>query len=287
MLGKKAAGYISSIISATKANEMLSRCEPNSILSASVIAATLDLPIQNNLGFAALVPYNESYKDEAGKWQKRAVAQFQMMWKGYVQLAMRTGQYQTMNVCEVYEGELIKFDRFSGMLTFDSNKKASDKIVGYTAYFKMVNGFEKTVYWTVEQIIAHAMKYSKSFENEKGQWKNNFDAMAKKTVLKNLLSKFGILSVDMQLQQAIMADQAAVTEEAEYSYVDNDGQPPLEVEITPELLLSMLNKHYDSMVALEIQDARRIIDKKEEVSYKKLYKVLMAYEKPETKTEVK
>lgn len=223
MLGKKAAGFISSIISATKSNPDLALCEPNSIISAAVIAATLDLPIQNNLGFAALVPYKKGDKSEA---------QFQMMWRGYVQLAMRTAQYQVMNASEVFEGELTYENRITGEYHFDPSKKSSDNIIGYVAYFRMINGFEKYFYWTVEQVTSHAKKYSQSFKSEKkwvvdkSRWTLDFDTMAKKTVLKLLLSKFGILSVDMQM--ALSADQAVIKDPGtiDVDYVDN---PPTEV----------------------------------------------------------
>lgn len=264
MLGKKAAGFISSIMSATKLTPALQRCKPETILSASVIAATLDLPIQNNLGFAALVPYGDE-------------ATFQMMWRGYVQLAMRTGQYKTMNVCEVYEGELIKYDRFTGEMVLDETKKSSDKIIGYTAFFKMVNGFEKRVYWTVQQIEAHGKKYSKSYAHSSGQWKLNFDAMAKKTVLKMLLSKFGILSVDMQLQQAIVADQSVPTEDGEFEYVDNTGNPGiLDPMPTADDLRELLELKRDSIKLDELKDANRIINDNEVDSFRKLQKFLQS-----------
>lgn len=219
IMGKKAASFISSIISATKANAELAACEPHSIISAAVIAATLDLPIQNNLGFAAIIPYKSH--------GQQSVAQFQMMWRGYVQLAMRTAQYKTINVSEVYEGEIEYQNRITGEYQFNVDKKISDKIIGYVAYFRMINGFEKCFYWTVEQVTNHAKRYSQTFRSEKAwvvaasRWTLDFDAMAKKTVLKLLLSKFGILSVDMQL--AISADQGTIKDPGtiDIEYKDN------------------------------------------------------------------
>ncbi len=226
MLGKKSAGFISSIISAVKTNPALAECDPNSVISAAVIAATLDLPIQNNLGFAAIVPYKENGV---------AVAQFQMMWRGYVQLAMRTAQYLTINVSEVYEGELISENRITGDYVFDTSKKTSDKITGYVAYFRMINGFEKYFYWTVARVTAHAKTYSQTFKSpkswvvEKSRWTLDFDSMAKKTVLKLLLGKFGILSVDMQI--ALTTDQGAIKdpETMDIEYVDN-SEPKADAE---------------------------------------------------------
>jgi recombination protein RecT len=211
ILGKKSAGFMSSIVSATKANAELAKCDPNTVISSAVIAATLDLPIQSNLGFAHIVPYNS---------KNGMQAQFQMGWKGYVQLALRTGQYKTINATEIYDGELVSYDRISGDVVLDQMKKKSEKIIGYVAYFKLLNGFEKHLYWTREQVEAHGKKYSKSFNSQYGRWQQDFDSMAIKTVLKLLLSKYGILSVDMQ--NAITADQAVVNdaETMDVTYVD-------------------------------------------------------------------
>lgn len=225
MLGKRAAGFISSIISATKANAELQNCSPDSVISAAVIAATLNLPIQNNLGFAALIPYKDG---------EASVAQFQMMWRGYVQLAMRTAQYLTINVSEVYEGELISENRITGVYVFDTSKKKSEKILGYVAYFKMINGFEKYFYWTVERITKHAKTYSQTFRSKKewvvknSRWTIDFDAMAKKTVLKLLLNRFGILSVDLEM--ALLTDQAAIkdADTIDIDYVDNKEDEPVD-----------------------------------------------------------
>ncbi len=235
IMGKKAAGFISSVISATKANPKLLQCEPGTVISSAVIAATLDLPIQPSLGFAAIVPYNTEVEG-----QSKSVAQFQMMYRGYIQLGMRTGQYKTMNVCEVYEGELVSENRFTGEYIFDATKKSSDKVIGYAAYFKMINGFEKCVYWTNEKIHAHAKEYSKTYEHKNGRWNKDFGSMASKTVLKNLLSKYGILSVDMQLQQALIADQALIKDAntLDVEYVDstreNTPEEPEKPKETPQ-----------------------------------------------------
>lgn len=231
ILGKKSAGFISSVISATKSNQKLALCDPNSVVSSAIIAATLDLPIQPNLGFAAIIPYTTEVEG-----QPKSVAQFQMMYRGFIQLAMRTGQYKTMNVCEVYDGELVSENRFTGEYVFDSSKKKSDKVIGYTAYFKMVNGFEKCVYWTNEKIHAHAKRYSKTYTHKNGKWNTDFEAMASKTVLKLLLSKYGILSVDMQLQQAIIADQGVIkdADTLDIDYVDGEEKDEVVESETPQ-----------------------------------------------------
>jgi recombination protein RecT len=216
MLGKKAAGFMSSIVSITNGSKQLQSCEPKTILSAASIAAALDLPINPNLGFAAIVPYGKE-------------ATFQMMYKGFIQLGLRTGQYKLMNAAEIYEGELVSRNRVTGEIVLDFDAKKSDKVVGYCAYFQLINGFEKYLYMTVEEIEKHAKKYSqtyrstKDFIREKSKWTTDFHAMALKTVIKLLLSKYGILSVDMQT--AVQADQSVVTEnetgDFDFSYADN------------------------------------------------------------------
>jgi recombination protein RecT len=216
IMGKNASAFMSSIISATKANPSLGDCEPNSVISSAVIAATLNLPIQSNLGFAHIVPYMKNGV---------SVAQFQMGYKGFIQLALRTAQYKNINASEVYDGELVKHDRITGDVELDTTKKRSDKVIGYVAYFKLINGFEKMLYLTKEQLQAHGSKYSKSYSSKYGRWQLDFDSMALKTVIKLLLSKYGILSVDMQT--AITVDQSIIkdADTMDVEYVDaNDRE---------------------------------------------------------------
>lgn len=204
ILGQKAGAFISSVLTAVSMNKGLKDCDPQSILTAAAIAATLDLPINPSLGFAHIVPYKN-------------YAQFQVGAKGFIQLAMRTGQYLTLNTCEVYEGEITGQNRFTGGFEFGTKK--SNKVVGYMGYFKLVNGFEKYYYMTLEEVEKHAQKYSKSYQQKTGVWVDNFHAMALKTVVKLLLSKYGILSTEMQ--KALQHDQAIVLKENEVEYIDN------------------------------------------------------------------
>ena len=210
MLGKKAPGFVSSILSAVSSNPKLKEADPMSVVAAAAIAATLDLPINPNLGFAHIVPYS-------GK------AQFQMGWKGFVQLALRTAEYVTINCSKVHEGELVEHNTFTGAMKFDQHAKKSDTVIGYVAYFKLLNGFEKYFYMDMEEMQAHGQKYSKSYTFSTGRWKQDFDSMALKTVLKLLLSKYGILSIGME--KAIEADQSVITAEGEYEYVDREENP--------------------------------------------------------------
>ena len=184
------------------------------------MAASLDLPINQNLGFAYIIPY----KDEA---------QFQMGYKGYIQLAMRTGQYQTINAAEVYEGEIVKQNRFTGEYEF--GEKTSDKIIGYIAYFKLVNGFEKYLYMSIEEMQAHAKKFSKNYKGGTDKWGlTDFHSMAIKTVLKRLISKYGILSIEMQGQPMVdaitndggkmtMKEDGTLEADFEGDTIDTDG----------------------------------------------------------------
>lgn len=237
ILGKKAPGFISSIINISN-SPTLKDCEPMSVVSAAVVAATLDLPIDPNLGQSYIVPYNDKNK---GK-----IAQFQIGYKGFIQLAMRSGQYKTINAVEVYEGELKHVNRLTGEIEFEDTPEPSNKIIGYVAYFRLLNGFEKAFYMTKEQIEAHGKKYSQSYKSKKdfvvksSLWTTDFDTMAIKTVLKLLLSKYGVLSIEMQ--KAIEADQAFIKDDvvtkgaefdsskAEYIDVPTDGAIDVEYQ---------------------------------------------------------
>lgn len=222
ILGQKAPGFISSILSVANGNTMLQNAEPQSVLNAAVIAATLDLPINPNLGYAAIVPYND-------RKTRTCVAQFQLQYKGLVELCLRSGQFASLIDEVVYEGQLVKKNKFTGEYVFDEDAKKSDKVIGYMAYFRLVNGFEKTFYMTIEEVQAHAKKYSQSYKSGYGVWADSFDIMARKTALKLLLSKYAPKSI--QMQQAITFDQAVVKndltttetiEEAEVEYIDNE-----------------------------------------------------------------
>lgn len=186
-LDKKAPQFMSSIINLVK-NTGLKKADPMSVLSSAMIAATLDLPVDHNLGFAWIIPY----KDQA---------QFILGYKGYIQLALRTGQYKNINAIPVYEGQLKKWNPLTEEIELEFEDQTSDVVIGYAATFELINGFRKTVYWSKDKVIKHKNKFSKSGY----VWNQNFDAMALKTLLRNLLSKWGILSIDMQ--RAAIADE--------------------------------------------------------------------------------
>ncbi|MCI6692530.1 MAG: recombinase RecT [Clostridium sp.] len=195
VLCERAPQYMSSIVNLVNSDTNLKKCEPMSVISSCMLAATMDLPVDKNLGYAWVVPYGTK-------------AQFQMGYKGYIQLALRTGQYKGINVVEIREGELISWNPLSEEVEIDFTQRKSDKVIGYAGYFKLLNGFEKTVYWSREDVEAHAKKFSKTYSFKNGVWQTDFDSMAKKTVLRNLLSKWGILSIEMQ--KAYSADNNSV-----------------------------------------------------------------------------
>lgn len=209
ILKENAAGFCANLAVMVSNSQQLAKCEPMSVVSAAVVSASLNLPLDPNLGFAAIVPFGDK-------------ATFQIMYKGLVQLAQRSGQYKTIGVTEIYKGELIDENRLTGEYEFDFTARESDEIIGYAAYFKLINGFEKTIFWTVKEVQQHGLKYSQTYKKGFGKWKEEFDSMAKKTVLKNLLSKWGILSIEMQ--KAVQTDQGVVkgiSEDAEIEYIDN------------------------------------------------------------------
>ncbi|WP_322787781.1 recombinase RecT [Bacillus velezensis] len=187
VLGKRAPQFTASILSLYNGEKMLQKAEPMSVISSAMVAATLDLPVDKNLGYAWIVPYG-------GK------AQFQLGYKGYIQLALRTGQYKSINCIAIHEGELQKWNPLTEEIEIDFEQRTSEDVIGYAAYFELLNGFRKTVYWTKAQVEKHKKKFSKSDFG----WKNDWDAMALKTVLKAILSKWGILSVEMQ--KAVIED---------------------------------------------------------------------------------
>lgn len=216
MLGKRSSQFMTSITSVVSNNALLQKADVNSIIMGSAVAASMDLPLNANLGYAALVPFNS---------KEGCFAQLQVMVKGWTELFLRSGQCQAI-ICEtVYEGQLVKKNKFTGEYVFDEDAKTSDKIVGFMAYFRLTNGFEKYEYMTIEEIKAHAQKFSQTFRRGSGIWKDHFEEMAKKTVLKRLITKWAPKSIEMQ--RMAMFDQSVVNgdindiDNAQAVYADN------------------------------------------------------------------
>ena len=198
MLGKKAAGFMSSIIAVTNNNNYLMKADPATVIGAAAQAAMLDLPINQSLGFAYIVPY-------------KGAAQFQLGYKGYIQLAQRSGQYVDIGAKTVYEGELEYENRLLDKFKFGN--RTGDKVIGYLAYFRLTNGFEKMLFMTLDEMQTHAKKYSQNYKGGTDKWGlTDFNVMAEKTVLKRLLSKFGPLSIEsVQMSQALSNDGGIIS----------------------------------------------------------------------------
>lgn len=216
--GKDGQRFISAIISATNTNPTLQECTNQSILSAALLGETLKLSPSPQLGQYYMVPFNDR---EKGK-----VAQFQLGYKGYIQLAIRSGQYKKLNVLAIKEGELIRFDPLNEeievKLIEDEEARESAATVGYYAFFEYINGFRKAIYWSKNRMEAHALKYSKGYAAKKGYtfWEKDFDGMAFKTMLRQLISKWGIMSIEMQT--AMDADMAVINEDGTKNYVETE-----------------------------------------------------------------
>ncbi len=203
-LKEKAGAFISSLIDLYSSDYTLQQCDPNAVIMEAAKAASLDLPINKQLGFAYLVPY---------RVKERTVPQFQIGYKGYIQLALRTGQYRRLNAGIIPEGVRVDFDILSGDVRF-SGKPTGDKPQGYFAYMELLNGFTKAVYMTKPEVIVHAKRYSKSFAYENSAWKTNFEEMAIKTALRKLLSHYAPLSTEQQqLVKALASDEDAESDE--------------------------------------------------------------------------
>lgn len=228
--GEKGQQFVTSIISAVSTNPQLAECENSSIVSAALLGQALNLSPSPQLGQYYMVPFNDN---------KRGckVAQFQIGYKGYIQLAIRSGQYKKLNVLAIKEGELKKYNPLDEEIEVEliENEAEREKAptIGYYAMFEYLNGFRKTLYWSKEKMEAHANQYSMGYKAKKGYtfWEKDFDGMAYKTMLRQLISKWGIMSVDLTIQKALESDMAVINENGTYDYIDNaDIQEPIEVQ---------------------------------------------------------
>lgn len=231
VLGKKTQGFLASVMQVAN-QPQLKGAVPATVINAAMMAATLDLPINNNLGFAYIVPYKRKFKDAQGKWSESLEAQFQMGYKGFIQLAQRSGQFARIAATPVFEGQLISANPLLGY-EFDWTVPNQGEAIGYVAFFKLLNGFTAELYMSTADVKKHAGKYSQSFKYGSGVWKDNFESMALKTVTKLLLSKQAPLSIEMQTAQ--LADQAIVrdVETNDFDYIDhNESVGAIETKMT-------------------------------------------------------
>lgn len=227
----KAARFVTSLITLVSMNPGLKSCDKSTLVSAALNAETLGLALNNQMGFSYVIPYED-------KKNKRTVAQFQIGWRGIIQLMIRSGQIKKIHVTEVREGELVKFNPIINEFEFnyiiDEEKRIKSPVIGYYCFFETTNGYVQELYWTKEKMEYHAKTYSPGFVNDlnKGTkytfWSKDFDGMAKKTMLKQI-SKFAPMSVE--LVKAIESDQAVINEDGTYNYVDgNDNEEAIDVK---------------------------------------------------------
>lgn len=228
VLHERKSSFVNNITALVSNSANLQECVPMSLVYAGLKATALDLPLDPNLGFAYVIPFKNGKKGVTE-------AQFQIGYKGFIQLAIRSGQFLLINVTDIREGELKGEDILTGEMSFSRvPDRESKPVVGYAAFFKLTNGFSKTMYMTVGEVKAHAGRYSQTYSSKveyirkASKWATDFDAMAKKTVLKLLLSKYAPLSVEMQ--NAIQNDQAVIDDQGEAQYLDNpeEQQPTVE-----------------------------------------------------------
>ena len=237
MLGKRASQFMTSISSVVGDNALLQKADVNSIIMGAATAASMDLPLNANLGYAALVPFNS---------KEGCFAQLQVMTKGYVELFIRSGQCKSL-ICEIVrKGELVKKNKFTGEYVFDESKKESDEIIGVMSAFELVNGYKKVEYMTVQEVKEHAQKFSQAYRRNAAIWKDNWEEMMKKTCLKRLLVRWAPKSIEMQ--QMVTFDQAIIKgdindmDNAQAVYADNP------------------NNKVEDAVAEEIQESTETID---------------------------
>ena len=229
IVGKNIGTFTTSIVQIASQNEMLAKAEPNSILGAAMTAATLNLPLNNAIGQAYLVPFNERQKDGSFKTK----AQFILGYKGLKQLAIRSGQYKHIYAKPVYEGQIVEDDSFLGY-HFNWKNKESEKVIGYASYYKLLNGFESVLFMTNEELHAHGKKFSQTFKKGFGLWKDDWEKMALKTVTKLHLNS-GEAPLSLEMKNAIETDQAVNSFNEDDGSIDisySDNETP---EVDPDL----------------------------------------------------
>lgn len=244
VLGEKKQTFVSNMVALVSSNKALSECDPSTIMFSCLKATALGLAIDPSLGLAWVLPYRDNKNNTT-------VATFQLGAKAYTQLALRTAQYKKINVRDVRDGEIVGEDFVSGEMQFKKLEKDREKapIVGYVAMFELINGFSKQLYMSIEEIDAHAKRFSQTYRKGYGLWadKDMRPKMAEKTVLKLLLSKWGVLSVEME--QAIKSDSAVLGENNSVRYVDNE-----EDAIDLEKAADVAKKFEDFDSAEEVKD---------------------------------
>lgn len=244
---ERATRFIASISSAVATNQALQECDAGTILSGALLGESLNLSPSPQLGQYYLVPFNDSKKG-------CKVAQFQLGYKGYIQLAIRSGQYKKLNVLAIKKGELVRYDALNEEIEVnlieDEEERENAETIGYYAMFEYTNGFRKSLYWSKSKMEKHALKYSKGYAAHKGYtyWEKDFDGMAYKTMLRQLISKWGIMSIDMQ--QAVEKDMATINTDGTYEYVDNEEDTIIEQQEPKEEVVEVQNENTENEVSM-------------------------------------
>lgn len=227
---KKATRFVTAISSAVATNPALQECDAATIVSAGLLGETLNLSPSPQLGQYYLVPFKD-------RKNNRTTAQFQLGYRGMLQLAQRSGEYKRINAMAVKEGELLHYDPFNDEIELqyieDEEQRESLQTIGYFAMFEYHNGFRKVLYWSKAKMEQHALKYSQGYRAKKGYtfWEKDFDAMGVKTMLRQLISKWGVMSLEMQ--KAYEADGGVVNQDGSIDYVDTVEAAP-QTEPQPE-----------------------------------------------------
>lgn len=257
ILGKNAATFATSLVQIQSQNKMLEKATPESLIGAAMTAATLNLPINNQLGHAYIVPFNEKQEDNS----YLVKAQFMLGYKGLKQLCTRSGLFKFNNVSDVREGEIQHFDNLTGEIEFsweqDYGKRKKLPIVGYVHYYELTSGYKSTKFMTIDELNAHGKKYSQTFKKGFGQWKDDFDAMAKKTITKLHLND-GNAPLTIDIQNAILTDQASIeiNDRGEETTRYPDNEPPKKIDHDKERMLTLIQ---DAKTIDDIEFAKGVI----------------------------
>lgn len=230
LLGERAPQFISSVVSLVNADANLQKAfyeAPLTVIQSALKAATFDLPIEPSLGYAYIVPFKNSKKTAGGGWETRTEANFIIGYRGMIQLCLRTGAYSRIpDAVDVREGELVRYDRLTGDAEFkwieDEDEREKLPVIGYAGYFRLKNGAEKTIYMTVKQIEAHEKKNRKGQYQSKG-WRDDFDSMARKTVIRRLCGKYGLMSIDYQTGSKDMVNLAQAVMDGDFPATESDA----------------------------------------------------------------
>lgn len=253
---KRAANFIANVSSVVAVNTSLQECDPFTVITGALIGESLNLSLSPQLGHCYLVPFDDK--------QRGKVAVFQLGYKGYIQLAMRSGYYRKINVIALKEGELVKYDPLNEEIEVnlieDDDVREETQTVGYYAMFEYLNGFRKAMYWPVKKMLKHAEKYSSGYRNDLKRgtkwsyWSADFDSMAYKTMLRQLISKWGIMSVE--LQKAFESDMAVIREDNKPEYVDNVPDDIEKVPVSPASNIQAVNEEKETETKEEIPDPK-------------------------------